>query len=99
MKGPDKIKIGPHTFTVTYSPAVELCGNTQVEHLAIGINTAQAPSQIRDTLLHELVHALLAPTKLDDDVEEQVCMALGPGLLALFVDNPDLHPYLVKESA
>lgn len=52
--------------------------------------------QLADTLMHELGHALLASVGLTDAQEERVCLALGPGLLALFTDNPDLHTYLIS---
>ena len=97
MRGPDKIKVGPHVYRVTYSAAVELCGNTQFEHNAIGICSNQSPSQIRDTLCHEITHVILETLKLDDEVKEQVCMVMGPGLLQVLVDNPELYPYLTTK--
>lgn len=58
--------------------------------------------QLRDTLLHETLHALVAQTGLAEaggplhgDAEEQVIRALAPLLLHLLAENPRLVQFLV----
>lgn len=96
---PAKIRVGPHTYRVVQVPHGILegagsDGTCNPRHLTIGLDDNQPRSQKADTLLHELIHALLATVKLDEDTEEQICLALAPGLLALLRDNPNLVTYL-----
>ena len=58
---------------------------------------------VRDTLLHEALHALIAQTGLSEspgplhgESEEQVVRALTPLLLHLLVENPRLVEFLVE---
>lgn len=83
---PDAVTIGPHRYVI--EPGGD--GLCVPRRNVIALDGGQPPSQLADTLLHEVVHALLATVKLDDDVEEAVALALGPGLLALIADNPEL---------
>lgn len=95
MKPPRTVKVGPHTYRVrmiddgVLSDAGRV-GQCTAQSLTIAICKDQAPSQLRDTLLHELTHALLNQLDMDKDQEELVASTFGPGLLALIVDNPDL---------
>jgi hypothetical protein len=58
---------------------------------------------LRDTLLHEALHAVIAQTGLSEsgaplhgDSEEQVVRALTPMLLHLLRENPKLIQFLVE---
>jgi len=58
---------------------------------------------VRDTLLHETLHALIAQTGLSEgsgplsgDAEEQVVRALTPLLLHVLRENPKLIQFLVE---
>jgi len=101
VKLPSKVKIGPHRFRVVVIPysilegagADGACGPRRN---VIAIDGGCPPSQLADTFLHELTHALLASVKLEDDVEEAVALALGPGLLQFMQDNPELVRALAK---
>jgi hypothetical protein len=94
VKPPRRVQVGPHCYKVTLIPDGILegagsDGTCAPRHLSIGLDGSQPPSSLADTLCHELTHALLATVKLEDDVEESVCLALGPGLFALVRDNPE----------
>lgn len=91
---PGSVTVGPHEYRVVMVPDGVLADASQAGHcspfrLVIAIDEGQEPSQVADTLLHELVHAMLATLDLGDD-EERVALALGPALLSLLRDNPGL---------
>lgn len=60
---------------------------------------------LRETLLHELLHACFGTTRADQyidskpegGVEEFVCNTQAPSLLALFRENPRIRKYLFEE--
>lgn len=96
---PTTITVGPHTYKVVIVPGGILgdagnAGHCAHHSLTIAIDDAQAPSQVADTLLHELVHAMLVTVDLGDD-EERVALILGPALLLLLRSNPDLVNYIM----
>ena len=98
---PRALDIGPHRYRVALVPDGVLddagrYGHASIERLVIALDDSQPPTQMADTLLHETVHALLASVGLEDEIEERVCLALGPGLLGLFNDNPDLVAFLMS---
>lgn len=94
MKPPKHVQVGPHRYRVhlidAALPDAGCDGICSKDRLSIAVYREQGSTKVADTLLHELVHALLAPVKLEDDVEEAVALALGPGLLGLMRDNPRL---------
>lgn len=92
---PDDVVIGPHRYAVTLIPdgileGAGADGTCSPRRNVIALDGGQPDSQLADTLLHEVVHALLATVKLDDDVEEGLALVLGPGLLSFIADNPAL---------
>lgn len=85
----------------------EVYGMCHVDRAEIVIGTSMAPAQKRDTLLHELLHALcdvmgvskggsaaLLPTQ---DDEERFVHALSPLLLDMLRSNPELVDFLLAE--
>jgi hypothetical protein len=60
---------------------------------------------LRETLVHELLHACMAVSRADQyldtkpkfGVEEYVCNTQAPMLVALFRDNPKIRKYLFEE--
>ena len=96
---PRHVIVGPHRYRITEIPDGILegagsDGTCSPRHLTIALDGNQPRSQKADTLCHELTHALLASVKLEDDVEEAIALALGPGLLALIRDNPKLIDWM-----
>lgn len=102
MKPPRCLLVGPHRYRVIVDRAGLIgdngqCGHTSIQRGVIAIDGEQTPSQVADTLCHELFgHALLAAAGLSDEDEERVCLLLGPGVLRVLWDNPDLYPYLIS---
>ncbi|MCP5015390.1 MAG: SprT family zinc-dependent metalloprotease [Ketobacter sp.] len=60
----------------------------------IKVCTKQDPQQMRDTLLHEVIHSLDETLSLD--LTEQQVHALAGGLYGLFKDNPPLTRWLLQ---
>lgn len=94
MKPPKRVQVGPHSYRVSLLdaalPDAGCDGICSKDRLSIAVYSEQGSTKVGDTLCHELGHALLASVKLEEDVEESVCLALGPGLLGLIRDNPRL---------
>lgn len=99
MKPPKRVRVGPHRYRVRIDDSGALgdagrAGQCSPSRLTITIDDEQEGSQLADTLLHELGHALLQSVGLEEEIEERACAALGPGLLALINDNPKLIEWL-----
>lgn len=99
MTLPRTVRVGPHRYKIVVVPDGALDSAGQVGHcnserLVIALSGDQEPSQLADTLLHELGHALLRTLQLSDEDNERVCLVLGPGLLGLVRDNPRLIAWL-----
>lgn len=72
-------------------------GTSQIDAQRITIADNVGPDQIRDTLLHEILHCLGGTIGLFDDgkVEERVIAALSPLVLDALRRNPELVRFLV----
>jgi hypothetical protein len=69
-----------------------------------GHNATEEPQQLRDTILHEVLHALYYENGLanelkttDDDLEEQVVRRTATGMLQILRDNPQLIKFLLEK--
>lgn len=71
---------------------MQVFGTCDYAKSLICIDSTQDPQQERDTVMHEIVHAIDFAMHLEMD-ERQV-HALGAGLAALFADNPTLPFWL-----
>ncbi|MCI0529407.1 MAG: SprT-like domain-containing protein, partial [Nitrospira sp.] len=79
-KIPTDIVIQGKPYTITELPAVSLSddfGRCNSRELSIQIARNQAPAQLRDTLLHEVIHALSFELHLD--LEERQVHVLASG--------------------
>ena len=107
---PDRVHVGPHQYDLVYDkeainrysvergdPCVGQCDSSD---LLIIIDPEQAESQIRDTLLHEVLHACCdligLSCDVDHDIEEKIILRLAPILLLVLRDNPELVTYLTR---
>lgn len=56
----------------------------------------QEPHELRDTVLHELFHAILATQgrEYGEEVEELYVRAIATGLIGVLQDNPELAAWL-----
>ena len=108
MSTPPSIRVGPYRYTVkvdserikeleTESNA-DLYGITTHGILEIVLQPEVADMVMRETLLHEVLHAVLYNTgisdRMTDKAEEHLVRALSPALFSLLRDNPDLVQYI-----
>lgn len=76
-------------------------GKCKPEHCAIWIAKDQNEQQVRDTLLHEILHAVYSEMGIEEDVkeeqEETIVRRMGTGLLYVIRNNPELMELLQQE--
>jgi hypothetical protein len=110
MKPPKRINVGPFVYDVTFDRATmdarvreestALIGHHDGAVLTIDIDPDQAVGQARDTLLHELLHAIADVTGLSEawgDREEEFVGRLSPAILDTLRRNPKLVRYLIAD--
>ena len=100
---PTSVTLGPHTFALEFVEEMSQKGLLGKAHRVEGtveISTQQAPSVMRSTVLHELIHQALWAhgSRLKKKDEEAVCLALEGPLLELFArpENAALRKWLVS---
>lgn len=105
---PAALQIGPHDYTIVVDAdrAAELeqdAGASNYLRGEIVLHPRQSPTQLRDTLLHECLHMLLAtagthtgspPLLSPGGDEERLVSALTPLLLDTLKRNPELVAFL-----
>jgi hypothetical protein len=82
----------------------DMHGYTDNDDKVIKINTSYTEQSVKDTLLHEIQHAIFHDTYAFDVgdngdpevLEERVIRIFTPRLLQVMLDNPDLVDYLFK---
>jgi len=107
---PERLQVGPYRYSITVSTeaidaeAVKagagLPGTYAGRHLPtdgkVLLAETGSPDYAAETLLHEVLHALIFASGLDlDDREEDTCSALAPLLLDTLRRQPDLLAYLL----
>lgn len=101
MKPPSRIKLGGQDWSVDVvklDPDLCLYGRTRARQASIELDMEQAPTQLRDTLLHEVIHAGLTNVglSLSTDDEERIVRGITPWLLAALRDNSRLVEFLTE---
>ncbi len=104
---PETLKVGPFTVTLEENAdTLDQLGGDAAWHgagLRILYDTRQAPGFLRDSVLHETLHALYQQTGLykatdaEKDAEEQFVASMTPRLLALLRDNPVFVAWLMED--
>lgn len=92
MKIPNKIKIGPHIYTVKYEKGFlqnhKAYAQSRHSKLEIILDPEVSRSQLEDSFIHELLHSIddqIGFTEKDKD--EESIARLTPRLLEVFTDN------------
>ena len=101
MQTLDKIKIGYRNYKLeewkqTVASANEAQGQFFSKEGVIGYTGDEKGVSHANTLIHELLHAIIYQWNmdLDEKIEESVVNGLANGLTTIFVDNPKLIDYL-----
>jgi hypothetical protein len=111
MKPPvQSVMVGDVCYTLRFATPDEMelfdsggkpdFGRTLIFPQIILLNPTQGPDQLRDTIAHEIFHAILAQTPLaviplpEEDAEEALIRAFTPGWLGVLRRNPKLAAYL-----
>lgn len=95
MTKPSTVKIGAHRYTVSYHDVLYDSGKDKTylgqcddDNCEIHIMHGRAESQVAETFMHEVMHAICLDRDIalvDHDVDQ-----IAVGMLAVMVDNPDL---------
>jgi len=98
---PKSIKVGYRDYKLeewkqTVATANEAQGQFFQKEGIIGYVASEKGVCHANTLLHELMHAIIYQwnIELDEKKEENLVNTLSNGLTTIFVDNPDLMDYL-----
>lgn len=89
---PTSVMILGKTYTIALNELDGLLGCVDHSSQHIQINTGQHPESERDSLLHEIFHAVCFQTHLK--LSERQVHALGAGLYQILTQNPDLVNYV-----
>lgn len=102
-KIPKKIKVGPFEYAVELlhggqANAENVFGKANHNQRKIILADDNSEQQQKNTLLHEVIHAVWRVWGMDfqheKDTEEQVVTVLANGLHTVMLDNPKLFSYL-----
>jgi hypothetical protein len=103
---PSTVTVGAHTFTILadadtarHTRNVHERGQCDVDGLTIRVDNDLPPSQLAETVLHEVLHAVWGGTGLAaigdlDSHEEHVIRSLAALLYDTLRSNPGLVKYL-----
>lgn len=100
MKRPDALRVNGRVFKVRYCPASAMpdaMGLCHFDKSLLEIRTGQSPLDLRDTLLHELLHALrfTQGREYGGEVEEDYVRSIATGLVGVLQDNPEFAKWLI----
>lgn len=107
---PAAVQVGPFAYEiqadedaanrVSYEDACRLIGQSNPERQTITLRPSVASMCLRDTLLHEVLHAICSLTgvskDLEDDEEEKAVNRIAPALLDVLRRNPALVEFLTS---
>jgi hypothetical protein len=105
VKPPRVVKVGPYQYTVNaFDSLAELTSQSagvNFNKTEVHYDPAQSPGQMRDSILHELLHCIIYETHIRKEIgseedEEKLVWTLSPRILALLRDNPRLVQYLTE---
>lgn len=108
MTPPRFVTVGPHRYRIVATRAAvdrasveggeRVFGTCDPARLTITVDPDVAPSQLADTVVHELLHAAFSLIGAGEDVttevEERLVLRLAPVLLQIVRGNPALVEYL-----
>lgn len=102
MKAPRSVRILGREFRLRWRlprSMPDAFGECYREAGRIDLARGQKPLEETDTVLHEVMHAILYAQGRPDggDTEEQYVRALSSGLVVVLRENPELVAYLTRD--
>lgn len=101
---PKKIKIGYYTIAIKYCDDLDdLHGDFNSDNKTIRINSRYSREQQAETLLHEIMHAVIDDTFAFGDEEtamekeEKAVRILSPKIMEVMTSNKKLRKYLFEK--
>lgn len=92
---PKKLRILGKTYTVELAPGITEYGLCDEENQTIKVRPVKGGDVVKDTLIHECIHAI--DFSMHTDLTEKQVSALGAGIWALLNDNPELMRFLQEK--
>ena len=101
MRPPSKVRVAGMEFSIAGYPASEMGGNVGLCELGpqrISYARGQTPHQLRDTLVHEVMHAIRYSQGClyEGPEEERWVRSLATGLVGVLADNPKFSRWLIS---
>jgi acetaldehyde dehydrogenase (acetylating) len=94
MKLPQTLDLLGKAWVITQKKDNKNYGTCQHGKCIINVNPSQPPQQMRDTVLHEVIHALEHEVQLK--MSERQVTLLATVLLAAMRQNPKLSAFLLS---
>lgn len=105
---PKVVRVASHAITVAEPHYLEMASNESDGRFfptisRIDVRSDLGPANVRDSLLHECLHAVLychglgKLLELDAEAEEKLVSGLAPAVLALLRRNPELVKFLLAK--
>lgn len=101
MGVPKSIRLGGKEWRVKRKRRVDSegsCGECDYATSTLSVATGLSPFDLKDTLLHETIHAILAQhTQWVRTVEEEEAyvLAIATGITGVLQDNPEFAKWLI----
>lgn len=96
---PPSVKILGHVYLINLSTDLgdEELGRCETSAQVIHLNRHQGADSLRDTCLHEILHAIHYLTGCDDDAGEERFTGIGAtGLRLVLMENPALANWILS---
>lgn len=95
--GATAVRILGRIWRIKFVKGLSTDGLCEYGKATLKVRTGMDLHDRKDTVLHELMHAVLYQQgrEYGDEVEETYVRALATGLIGVFQDNPDLAAWLV----
>jgi hypothetical protein len=98
---PTTVRINGRKWPIIWAPEgpfdERALGSTDFIGQKIHVRSDLESDELRDTLLHEILHVLTASAGLDAECnEERFVRVIAGGLIGVFNDNPDLARFIIK---
>ena len=103
VKLPEVVYVGPADYLIRHKGKYPLLGETFPDDTEIVIRKRQSFCSKQNTLLHEVIHAIVWESgyrqiaELSTDTEENLVRILTPWILAFIQDNPDAMAFLLDK--